>query len=69
MGATRMAWRYLVPGAALEDIEKHRRLSKIDHFMQHLSDQEIDELRSRLSENSYGEMVSLDEVLAERRRK
>ncbi|MBZ0281250.1 MAG: hypothetical protein K8L97_10960 [Anaerolineae bacterium] len=68
LSGTRIAWRYSAPWS-LAEAEKAKRLSKVEQFMQHLSDQELDELRSRLTDGADGEMVSLDEVLAERRRR
>jgi len=68
MGATRVTWRYSTSGALAES-EKAKRFSRVEQFMQNLSDQELDELRARLTENVDGEMVSLEDVLAERRRR
>lgn len=55
--------------AALSQSEKSKRRSRVERLLDSMDDRELEELRARLDENVDGEMVTLDEVLAERRRR
>lgn len=48
--------------------EKLKRRGRVDRMLESLSDAELDELRARLTESD-GEMVGLDELLQEQRRR
>jgi flagellar biosynthesis component FlhA len=54
--------------AAQEESEKAKRQTKVERLVDTLSQQELNELRSRLVADSDGELVSLDDVLSEQRR-
>lgn len=49
--------------------EKSKRSGRVDSLLNKLSEAELDELRARLIESSDGEMLSLNDVLAERERR
>lgn len=48
--------------------EKSKRSGRVDQVLKRLNDAELDELRARLVESD-GEMLSLNELLAERERR
>jgi hypothetical protein len=67
MLATAAVWQHADnPHQSEERAEKNKRRSKVETLLERLDERELDELRARLSDSD-GEMVSLDEVLAERR--
>jgi len=69
-GATASIWNAAHgEKAALSQSEKSKRRSRVERLLDSMDDRELEELRTRLDENVDGEMVTLDEVLAERRRR
>src|SRR5262249_43989166 len=52
--------------SAIQSAEKSKRRTKLDRMLARLSDDELDDLRTRLMSESDGEAVSLEELLAER---
>jgi multisubunit Na+/H+ antiporter MnhF subunit len=67
LAGTNMVWRgtYGHDGAIAE-AEKTKRRTRVERVLDSMDERELDELRARLSESD-GEMISLDDVLAERR--
>ncbi len=55
--------------AALRESGKSKRRSRVERMLESMDDRELEELRARLDDSVDGEMVTLDEVLAERRRR
>jgi uncharacterized membrane protein len=54
--------------AKQEQAEKAKRRTRLDAMVDDLSQDELRELRSRLMDDSDGEMVSMDDLLREQRR-
>lgn len=67
MSATRMVWKYSRESDSPENSEKAKRRNRLDKFVDNLSPNEIEDLRERLSSESDGEVVSLDDVLRRQR--
>jgi hypothetical protein len=65
--ATQSVWKSVDTDKQGES-EKSKRQGKLDRVMARLSEQDIEELRARLLEDSDGEAVSLDELLHRRDR-
>jgi hypothetical protein len=63
-GATQQVWKNA--GSEIADAEKNKRRSKLDRMLERLDDGDIEELRSRLSADSDGEVVPLDDLLRRR---
>jgi hypothetical protein len=66
VSATRYVWR----GSAsqVETDEKIKRRTRVDRMMDRLSEQDIEELRTRLLADSDGEDTSLEELMRQQRR-
>ncbi|MBL8162863.1 MAG: hypothetical protein JNJ61_12820 [Anaerolineae bacterium] len=68
MFATMSVWESAKKADSDEKVaEKSKRRTKVENMLAKLDERELDELRARLSDSD-GEMVSLDDVLDERRR-
>ena len=63
--ATQSVWKGVETDKQSE-AEKSKRQGKLDRVMARLSDQDIEELRTRLLADNDGEAVSLDELLHRR---
>jgi hypothetical protein len=64
-----MIWkRTSEPMIHIERSEKSKRRTRVDDMLDSMSDREVDELRMRLIEESDGEAVGLNDLLAERER-
>ncbi|MBZ0281251.1 MAG: hypothetical protein K8L97_10965 [Anaerolineae bacterium] len=69
-GATATIWGNTHNDRSAErESEKSKRRSRVERMLESMDDRELEELRARLDENVDGEMVTLDEILAERRRR
>ncbi len=66
--ATQFVWAGNSISAAEAD-EKAKRRTRLDRVMDYLSDDELEELRARLTTESDGEQVSLEELLGARGRR
>jgi cell division protein FtsW (lipid II flippase) len=64
MFATAAVWQKGADGGADKAV-KNKRVSRVERFVDNLSDNELDELRARLISSTDGEMVSVDELLNE----
>jgi hypothetical protein len=54
-------------GSAKAESEKAKRSSKLERLVSGLSDDEVNELRNRLMTDNDGELVSLEEVMRQRK--
>ncbi|MBL8162864.1 MAG: hypothetical protein JNJ61_12825 [Anaerolineae bacterium] len=67
LAGTNMVWRGTYgTDNTVADAEKTKRRSRVERLLDNMDERELDELRARLSDSD-GEMISLDDVLAERR--
>jgi uncharacterized membrane protein YhiD involved in acid resistance len=60
--ATQLVWKSTSTGIQ-EQAEKTKRRTKLDRVLDKLSDQEIEDLRARLMDDSDGEQVALEELM------
>jgi hypothetical protein len=65
---TGVVWSQGWGHAPREAAEKAKRSSRIDRFLNTVDERELEELRARLMSEQDGEVVSLEEILQERRR-
>ncbi len=65
---TGVVWSQGWGQSAGQAAEKAKRSSRIDRFLNTVDERELDELRARLMDEQDGEVVSLEEILQERRR-
>jgi hypothetical protein len=68
ISSTKYIWRGVRRDDAAEEAEKTKRSGRVDRMLERLNERELDELRSRLINDSDGEAVSLEDVLQARRR-
>jgi hypothetical protein len=60
LAGTQMVWKRYATSP--EEIEKAKRRSRIEYFLDTVDDRELAELRARLIDEQDGEMISLEEL-------